>query len=194
MRKGDRTILIIGGIVALLLLTAKSFAAVLQTFLPAVEGFSPVPVWDVKQWSWGYGTAAGFDKNKKPAGSITREKAWQDALQVINDHYRYLKPLITADLNSHQWAALLSFAYNVGPANADNLVANINRNDTAAVVEQMKRYVYADGRYNQGLMNRRIKETNLYQGNAGAGMFRETMNEPEQIEFISADRITDYSY
>lgn len=144
--------------------SSSSFTGVLHNFLPSVEGFNEYPVWDVKQWSWGYGTAAGYDPNRMPAGSITREKAWQDALQVINDHYNYLRPLIKVDLKPNQWAALLSFSYNLGPGNADNLVTNINNRNTAALEHQWKQYIYADGQVNQGLINRRNKEWILWIG------------------------------
>lgn len=141
---------------------SASFEPALKIFLPSVEGFSAYPVWDYKQWSWGYGTAAGFDQNKKPAGTITKERAWQDSLKLINQHYNYLKPLIKVPLNANQWAALLSFSYNLGSGNADNLVANINSGNEAALFTQWRKYVKAGGVRNQGLVNRREKEIALW--------------------------------
>lgn len=136
----------------------------LKEFLPKVEGFSALPVWDFKQWSWGYGTAAGYDKTKKPAGSITREQAWQEALKVINANHEALQPLITAGLNPGQWAALLSFAYNLGAGNAKKLIPNINTGNQTALENQWKKYVVAGGKVNQGLISRRNKEWEMWAG------------------------------
>lgn len=164
MKQSDQTILLV--VIGLLMFSFKSagssFTNVLQDFLPSVEGFLPTPVWDVRQWTWGYGTAAGYDPNNKPAGSISREKAWADALAVINSHYSYLSRLITVNMKPQQWAALLSFSYNLGTGNADNLVANINKQDTAALITEWKKYIIADHKVNQGLINRRNKEVALW--------------------------------
>lgn len=163
MKHSDKnTLLIIGGLLILLIMATKAFEPVLKNFLPSVEGFTPVPLWDYKQWSWGYGTAAGYDPNKKPAGTITRDQAWVEALKVIGSHYSYLKPLIKVDLKPQQWAALLSFAYNLGPGMADNLVPNINAQNQAALATQWMKYVIAGGIYNAGLKARRQKELALW--------------------------------
>ena len=163
MKASDRnTLLIIAGLAILFYMAEKTFEAVLKSFLPSVEGFTPVPVWDFKQWSWGYGTAAGYDPNKKPAGSITRDQAWSEALAVITKNYNYLKPFIKVDLNGKQWAALLSFAYNLGPGSAAKLVPNINAKNNAALQAQWLKYINAGGIPNQGLITRRNKEVALW--------------------------------
>lgn len=139
-------------------------AAVLQTFIPSVEGFHSYPYWDAKQWTWGYGTAAGFDPNQKPKGSISRAQAFKDMLQHLQQDYSYLQPLITRKLNANQWAALLSFSYNAGKYNADNLITNINSGNDAALFDQWRKYVYSNGSYSTGLFNRREKEISLWKG------------------------------
>lgn len=138
----------------------------LKAFLPQVEGFLPKPVWDVKQWSWGFGTRVPGsinDPNKNPGGSITKEQAYQEMKRYYIDAYNYLAPMITRPLSSNQWAALLSFAYNLGPGNADNLVPNINSGNDTALFTQWRKYVYAGGVKNAGLVNRREKELSLWQ-------------------------------
>lgn len=168
------------------------YRAVLQNFIPLVEGYSPTPIWDYSQWSWGYGTAAGYDPNKKPAGTISRERAWQEALQVINSHASQLIPTVKANLNKNQAAALLSFSYNCGTGNAKNIVQTINSGTVADVVARMKKYVYAGGKYNQGLANRRQKETDLYQGITSYGRMMEV--EPDPANWIPAEMIGDREY
>lgn len=170
MTKSEKTILFLALLGALIIpgmakasVSSSAFTSVLQSFIPSVEGFLAKPIWDYKQWSWGYGTAAGFDPNKKPTGTITREKAWQEALKVITDHYNQLSPLLTKTLNPNQWAALLSFSYNAGPGNAKKIIQTINTGTTADVVTRMKKYVVAGDQTNAGLVTRRKKETDLYQ-------------------------------
>jgi len=87
----DKKILTIGGLIAILLLMAKKSSAagsgfnyietVLKSFLPQVEGFLPRPVWDVKQWSWGFDTrvhGSVNDPNKNPGGTITKDQAYKE--------------------------------------------------------------------------------------------------------------------
>lgn len=145
----------------LLSLTGRSLKSriitILSDFIPSVEGFEPHPYWDEKRYSWGYGTAA-----PGPAGTITREQAFADMLSHLMVDYEKLLPRITANLNAYQWAALLSFAYNTGVGNAYNLVAEINDGDPVALERNWKLYVYSGGEYNPDLVDRRIKEWDLW--------------------------------
>lgn len=188
MKAQTRNIIILTAAALLLLPMGGSYSGILKSFIPAVEGFSPVPLWDYSQWSWGYGTAAGFDPNVKPQGTITREKAWTEAAKVINNHYNQLKGYVNKKLTGNQWAALLSFSYNCGPGAAVKIIETINTGTTAAVVARMAKYVYAGGVYNTGLVNRRRKETDLYQGLQSYG--RGIDEEPQWIH----GEITDYPY
>lgn len=155
---------ILGGVVLLSTL-AITYETFLQNFLPSWEGFSSHPYWDNKQWSWGYGTrvpGSVNDPSVNPGGSITRAQAMIDALAHTRADYSYLKPLITRSLSPKKWAAYLSFSYNEGPYNADNLVTNINSGDDVALETQWKKYIYAGGQVSQNLIDRRSAEWNLW--------------------------------
>ena len=144
---------------------ALAYKQFLVPFLQDWEVFSPTPYWDNKQWSWGYGTRVPGSVDSpasRPTGTITRAQAVQDAITHTQTDYIYLKRLITVPLRPQQWAALLSFSYNEGPGNADNLVANINAQDMAALETQWKKYVYAGGEYDPDLADRRNAEWVLY--------------------------------
>lgn len=122
------------------------------------EGWIPISRWDNKQYSWGYGTAA-----PGPGLSITEAQARAELRDHVQADYNYLSRLITVSLNANQWAALLSFSYNEGQGNADNLVANINAEDWDALGVQWKKYVYyhdAAGvaHVSQDLVDRRAAE------------------------------------
>lgn len=130
-----------------------------------MESFSPTPYWDFKQWSWGYGTkvpGSAPDRAQRPPGTIGRDQAFVEMLNHVRHDYSYLSPLVNTPLKPQQWAALLSFAYNLGDGNADNLVPLINAGDTAALGAKWKQYVYAGGVRNENLVVRRAKEWNLY--------------------------------
>lgn len=138
--------------------TAKeNIMSVLKWFLPSVEGFSAVPYWDQSRYSWGYGTQA-----PGPSGTITRD----EALAAMTDHvmgdYTRLYSVITRVLSVNQWAALLSFSYNLGIGNALNIVPYINSSDDAVLGDHWNRYVYAGGQVNQALIDRRAKEWELW--------------------------------
>jgi len=151
----------IGGAAALLLVLASSFNTrllnVLSVFIPDVESFSAKAYWDVSRYSWGYGTAApGKD------AITTRENAFHEMVDHLLGDYADLKNRVTRKLNVNQWAALLSFSYNLGIGNAHNLLANINSGNDAALEVQWKKYIYAGGVVNQDLIERRDKEWNLF--------------------------------
>lgn len=142
------------------ILSSAGMNAILNTaraFIPTVEGFRATSYWDVSRWSWGYGTEA-----PGPNETITRDAAADEMMKHIMNDYDYLKKLVTMPLNANQWAAFLSFAYNEGTGNADNLVDNINRGDYMALGEQWAKYIYADHKINQDLIDRRAKEWELF--------------------------------
>lgn len=150
--------ILIGGLGLLglaLYMGQKNYNIILKWFLPEWEGFSSIPYWDNKQWSWGYGTEAPKGQN---SGTITREKALSEALAHVEQDKTYLQGLITRKLTASQWAALLSFSYNLGPGSADNLIDNINSWNDAALEDQWKQYINSGGKPNSDLIARRSAE------------------------------------
>lgn len=130
---------------------------VLASFIPSVEGFQPHPYWDVSRYSWGYGTKAPGS-----TGTISREQAFADMLSYLLSDYNLLKGKITRVLNPNQWAALLSFSYNLGNDDAVDMVPYINAGNDAALSNQWMKYVHAGGVVNQNLVERRQKELVLW--------------------------------
>lgn len=129
----------------------------LETLIPEEEGFSETPYWDIRQWTWGYGTAAGFNERVKPSGSITREKAMTDLIADFTKDYYLLAPKVTINLNANQWCAFLDFSFNEGIGNAENLLNDINSN-SPNLEHHIKEYIYAGGVINSDLVVRRNKE------------------------------------
>lgn len=145
---------------------AVSYLTYLRPFLETWERFSSSPYWDVTRWSWGYGTEVpGSVRSRSvvPAGTITRDAAFKALQAHAANDYAYLAPLVVGPLNPRQWAAYLSFSYNVGPGNADNLLPNLNARDLDALGEQWSRYVYdSNGNYSSNLAARRAAEWDLF--------------------------------
>ncbi len=154
---------IIGGIIAVLLILPNMARAAYYTItdwlIPQFEGFRATPYWDISRYSWGYGTQA-----PGPTGTITQGQALHDMRAKVDSDYNYLRPLIKRSLQPNQWAALLSFAYNLGDGNADNLVANINSGDDSALETQWKKYIYAGGVASDTLVDRRNAEWQVWTG------------------------------
>lgn len=139
-----------------------SFLSVLKPMLMLSEGFTPVPVWDVKQWSIGFGTWIGYDRNKKPAVTWTKERAWLEAEKIVNTHYSALKKVVKVTLNSNQWAALISFSYNLGIGTGEKMAGYINSGNLQLVKDKWLLYVIAGGVRNSGLVARRNNELKLF--------------------------------
>jgi GH24 family phage-related lysozyme (muramidase) len=155
----------LAGVVALLLIAnAKKMTTwynLLRDYFTEWEGFSSKPYWDYKQWSWGYGTrvpGSADDPKINPGGTISRLQGFADSFSHADNDYHYLKKLITVPLTGKQWAALLSFSYNLGRYSADNLVANINAQNWPALRDQWLLYNKAGGKFNQHLADRRLFE------------------------------------
>lgn len=128
--------------------------------IPEFEGFSSTPYWDNKQYTWGYGTRA-----PGPGGSITKQQALTDMRNYLQTDYSYLSTLVTRKLSANQWAALLSFSYNLGTGNAKNLLQNINSGDTDALESEWKQYINSNGSPNSDLIARRDAEWRVWIGN-----------------------------
>ncbi|HGJ5855978.1 lysozyme [Arsenophonus nasoniae] len=85
--------------------------------------------------------------------------------QLLNDDLkavkRYVDPLIKVNINTLTQAALYSFAYNVGVGNfaKSMLLKKLNADDRKGACDEVKRWIYVDGRKWKGLMNRREIES-----------------------------------
>lgn len=154
---------VIGGAVLLLLLIPGGLMAATPLnsaadFIISFEGFSPTPYWDVSRYSWGYGTLA-----PGASGTITESDARAALAQHVQADYDYLLPLVARNLNSNQWAALLSFSYNLGTGATEEIIDSINAGASADALEsEWKSYNHAAGITNADLTARRAAEWSLW--------------------------------
>lgn len=114
-------------------------------------------------WTIGYGHT-GLDVHQ--GQEITQEKANELLLQdlgVAADRLaRVVHEAVILALTDNQYAALLSFVFNLGCQPSWTIWKVLNASDFDHVPEQMMRFVYCGGKKLQGLVNRRAAEVQLW--------------------------------
>ena len=142
--------------------TSENCIALIKEF----EGFLPRPVYDYAQYSVGYGTACG--KNDYPNG-ITKDQADKLLRQEIEKLEVYLDRFARNNgltLSQQQYDALISFTYNLGTNWLNNTStfrsAVVNGSRGNDFIFAMTMWCNAGGAINNGLVQRRLAEANLY--------------------------------
>ena len=115
----------------------------------------------------GYGST--FYENDKKVKltdpSITEQRASELLLDSLKGFERYVDSYCRDDINQNQFDALVSFCYNLGPANLKSSTllkkANVNPNDPT-IAQEFLRWNKAGGRALKGLTKRRQAESDLY--------------------------------
>ncbi|WP_312623286.1 lysozyme [Pseudomonas juntendi] len=115
-------------------------------------------------WTIGYGATRGVKAGMK----ISKEQAER---MLLNDVQRFepeVQRLITVPLSQNQWDALMSFTYNLGPANLESSTLRrlLNAGNYASAAEQFPRWNKAGGQVLAGLVHRRAAERDLFLGAA----------------------------
>jgi lysozyme len=119
-----------------------------------------------KKWTIGYGNTFFEDGTPVVAGNaISQEKAEQ-LFEIIADEFASkVAKLVPSHINSNQFGALVSFAYNCGVVNLQKSTllkkVNANHNDPSIRAEFAK-WNKAGGKVLAGLTRRREAEANLY--------------------------------
>ena len=114
-------------------------------------------------WTIGYGHIKGVSEGM----SITQEQAAQMLLDELKEYENYINELVVVDLSQNQFDALVSWVYNLGPANlkSSTLLKVLNSGDYAGVPDQIERWNKAGGKVLEGLIRRRQAESSLFCGN-----------------------------
>lgn len=131
--------------------------------LKAFEGLRLQAYQDsVGVWTIGYGTTA----NVRPGMVITEAQAEELMRRDLNRFERAVDDLVTVPLNSDQFSALVSFAYNVGEGAlaSSTLLRLLNQRNYQGAADQFLRWDKAGGRALAGLTRRRRAERALFLG------------------------------
>ena len=113
-------------------------------------------------WTIGWGSTKGVYEGME----ITEERAEELLKEDVEEAEDWVYKLVELTLNQHEFDALVSWTFNLGPTNlkASTLLKRINFNDLGDVPYQMKRWVRAKGKVLKGLVRRRNAEALLWQG------------------------------
>lgn len=112
-------------------------------------------------WTIGYGSTKGVKKGMK----ITMQEAEQRLIMDLQDACKAVERYVTIPLNDNQFAALVSFTFNVGAGNlaVSTLLKRLNEGEYASVPMQLMRWNRANGKIMNGLTRRRTAEGDLFQ-------------------------------
>ena len=113
-------------------------------------------------WTIGY----GHTKDVEPGMQITKEDAEEMLVEELHEYESYINDFVTAPLSQNQFDALVSWVYNLGPANlkASTMLKVLNAGNYDEVPAQMKRWNKAGGKVLEGLIRRREAESLLFLG------------------------------
>ncbi len=126
------------------------------------EGFSKTPYrCPAGLWTIGYGHTSGVHEH---TAAITEAEALELLRRDVRAAEQAVCELLTVEVNENQFAALVSFTFNVGHTNFahSTLLARVNAEEFDAAATQFLRWVYAGGVPLQGLKNRRMAERQLF--------------------------------
>jgi lysozyme len=113
-------------------------------------------------WTIGYGHTRGV----KEGDTCTQEQAdaWllEDAQSAVDDVCR----LARVPLTPGQFAALVSFAFNLGAANLarSTLLGHVNHSDFGLASAEFPKWSFAGGKHIDGLLRRRLAEQAAFAG------------------------------
>tara|TARA_B100000131_G_C18089091_1_gene601437 strand:+ start:1153 stop:1596 length:444 start_codon:yes stop_codon:yes gene_type:complete len=111
-------------------------------------------------WTIGYGHTKGVTEDTK----ITQEEAEEMLVEELHEYESYINDFVTAPLSQNQFDALVSWVYNLGPANlkSSTLLRVLNEGKYNEVPAQIRRWNKAGGEVLQGLIRRREAEALLF--------------------------------
>lgn len=112
-------------------------------------------------WTIGYGSTKGV----KPGDVITDEQAEALLRRDLAEAEAAVTRLVKHDLTDNQFAALVSFVFNLGSGNfsMSTLLKKINSGDMAGAAKEFKRWNRAGKKVLAGLVRRRDAEAALFQ-------------------------------
>lgn len=99
-----------------------------------------------------------------PGQTITREESRAIFRKDLQRFTNAVDRLVKVQLKDNQFAALVSFAFNVGVGafQKSTLLRRLNAGDYDAVPSELKKYTRSKGKVMQGLVNRRAAEAGLW--------------------------------
>ncbi|MCZ2158814.1 lysozyme [Bartonella sp. 220] len=116
-------------------------------------------------WTIGYGHTSSAGKPIVKKGMyITQEQAEEILCEDLKQFEKAVEEAVTVRLTDEQFAALVSFCYNVGTKAfcKSSLLKKLNKGDYEAVPAELQRWNKIGGKPLKGLSNRRAAEAGLW--------------------------------
>jgi len=133
-------------------------------------------------WTIGYGHTSGVSSGQR----VTEQKAEQLLHEDLADAQAAVERYIAVPLTDNQFAALVSFTFNLGAGNlkTSTLRRRLNTNDYDAVPSELARWVKANGKTLEGLFRRRAAEGELFMRPDDAAVSTEVPPMPQRVESV----------
>ena len=141
--------------------------------LPSVNCINLIKKWEgcklesykcsAGHWTIGYGNTFYEDNTKvKQGDKITQKRAEVLLVNLLPKFESIVNKKITISLNQNQFDSLVSYTWNTG--GSDTLFSMINKKASDKDIRTWfeTKYISANGKVLQGLVNRRKEEANLY--------------------------------
>jgi|TARA_B110000977_G_C10938413_1_gene439860 lysozyme len=113
-------------------------------------------------WTIGYGSTKGV----KEGDTLTEEETDNLLLHEMDEYEGYVLEAVEMPLSQHQFDAIVSWTFNLGPSNlkASTMLKVLNKGNYEDVPAQIKRWNKAGGKVLEGLIRRREAEALLFEG------------------------------
>ena len=127
------------------------------------EGFRTHAYQDsVGVWTIGYGHTKGVTPNMV----ISTAEGEEMLVEELKEYENYVDDLVKVPLDQHQYDALVSWVYNLGPTNfrSSTMLRVLNEGKYEEVPNQIRRWNKAGGKELDGLTRRRNAEAERFAG------------------------------
>ncbi|MBB4076277.1 lysozyme [Bartonella fuyuanensis] len=144
-------------------------------------------------WTIGYGHTSTAGKPFVHKGMTITEKQAEDLLrQDLRQFENTVEKNVKVSLTNAQFAALVSFCYNVGTAAfcQSTLLKKLNNGEYEAVPAELQKWTKAGGKRLHGLVHRRAAESGLWAKGAYVSSNYQTVETKEPIGFLKAEALT----
>lgn len=143
-------------------------------------------------WTIGYGHTSAAGKPFVHKGMTITEKQAEELLcKDLRQFENTVAKAVTVSLNSWQFAALVSFCYNVGTTAFCNstLLKKLNQGEYEAVPAELQKWTKAGGKRLQGLVHRRVAEAGLWAKGAYVSSNYQTVETKDSTVLFKAEAL-----
>ncbi|WP_144754490.1 MULTISPECIES: lysozyme [Bartonella] len=166
------------------------------------EGLALIKQWEglrleaykdsVEVWTIGYGHTSTAGKPFVHKGMIITEKEAEEVLlQDLRQFENAIEKNVTVSLTDEQFAALVSFCYNVGIVAfcKSTLLKKLNNSEYEAVPSELQKWTKSGGKRLHGLVHRRAAEAGLWAKGAYVSSNYQTVETKEALSFLKAEAL-----